>query len=91
MISSEDGRAACADRLDLVDAAYTSPGGAAAQALKRNYCGKCPIASECLTAAMERREEGVWGGTSPHTRSRRGGPKWSIRSGVRGTYKRKSA
>ena len=65
--------AACADRLDLVDAAYKRPGGSQADELKRRYCPHCPIALDCLTQAMERREEGVWGGTTPYVRTMHGG------------------
>ena len=66
--------AACADRLDLVDAAYARPGGPQAERLKLICTTGCPIAAACLTMAMTQREEGVWGGTSDGMRTRHGGP-----------------
>jgi len=74
MLNLDAPRANCADRLDLVDATYTSPGGAAATLLKEHYCKHCPIATACLTEAMLHHEGGVWGGTTPHIRTRAGAP-----------------
>ncbi len=68
------GRASCTDALDLVDAAYARPGGPAAKQLG-DLCRTCPIAHGCLDHAMTQREDGVWGGTSPYTRTAHGGPK----------------
>lgn len=59
--------AACADRLDLVDAAFKHPGRADEL---RKLCRRCPIAAACLDHAMSQREAGVWGGTSPNARTR---------------------
>lgn len=76
MLNTDAPRAACADRLDLVDAAYARPGisgqeSKAVADLKR-LCRTCPIAEACLTEAMLRREYGVWGGTTPYMRTTHG-------------------
>ncbi len=76
----EEGRAACADRLDLVDAAYISPGKADEL---RALCDRCPIARACLVAGMGG-EAGVWGKTAPHWRSRHGSAHWYGRHTKRG-------
>ena len=73
MVPLDAPTAACAARLDLVDAAYARPGGPQAAVLKL-MCKDCPIARVCLDMAMTRREEGVWGGTSDGTRTRHGAP-----------------
>jgi hypothetical protein len=65
---------ACADRLDLVDAAYAKPGGPAGVQL-RQLCSTCPIWQDCLDRGM-RGEAGVWGGTGPTVRTRHGSPHW---------------
>jgi len=65
---------ACGDRLDLVDAAYARPGGPAARELQV-LCRHCPINHTCLDSAMRSHEWGVWGGTSPNTRTKRGAPR----------------
>jgi len=42
--------------------------GESVRAAKR-VCQQCPVRSECLEHAIERREsDGVWGGTSPRER-----------------------
>lgn len=44
--------------------------GASAEPAKR-VCARCPVAWQCLTAALVRNEpHGVWGGTSPRDRNR---------------------
>lgn len=68
-------RAACADRLDLVDAAFGEGNGrknrGATAELRDHYCGRCPIERACFVAGMgERRQGGVWGGTSGNQRTR---------------------
>jgi len=75
-------RPACADplHLGLVDAAFTRPGGPAADLMREQLCSTCPAASACLQEAMERGEWGVWGGTSPHARTRHGGAVPKIRT-----------
>lgn len=60
--------------LPLVDAAFDRPGGPAAEEMKATVCPGCPIGTACLAWAMDRREEGVWGGASPNLRTRRGAP-----------------
>ena len=74
MIALDAPTAACAVRLDLVDAAYTRPGGPEAGRL-RLLCVTCPLAEGCLAEAMIRREWGVWGATSDNMRTRHGGVK----------------
>lgn len=73
-LNGESPKAACADSLDLVDAAYDSPGSSKATMLKRLCLGGCPIATECLTFAMtsERHEWGIWGATGPNLRTNHG-------------------
>ena len=73
---SEDGIAVCSDPqyLPIVDKAYDRPGGDEAEWMKQNLCRPCPIAAECLDHAMQRREDGVWGATSPKLRTVHGGP-----------------
>ncbi|MER7820937.1 WhiB family transcriptional regulator [Streptomyces sp. NPDC096153] len=42
----------------------------------RNICGRCPVVSECLNAALEQNEvRGIWGGLSPIQRFDLGGPR----------------
>ena len=67
-IPSSVGVAACSDpfALQLVDAAFTRPGGPAAQSLKDEFCSRCEIAAACLGQAMRNGEFGVWGATSPN-------------------------
>lgn len=66
-------RAACADHLNLVDAATDHPSSPAADQLKR-LCRHCPIARDCLTTAMEspKHEWGIWGATSSYERTLHG-------------------
>lgn len=68
-----NGKAACADRLDLVDAAAAKPGGLEAQDLKR-LCRHCPVRDDCLTWGMTHAEVGIWGGVSPQVRKKHGAP-----------------
>ena len=74
-LSADRGAAACGDRLDLVDEAYRKPGGPAGVELARHYCPRCPLALDCLSFAMTSRQEGVWGGATPHLRTKHGGPR----------------
>lgn len=68
---ADDQRPACADRLDLVDAAYLLPGADnTAAAELRRLCRHCPIAERCFVEAMAGDEHGVWAGTSPYDRTR---------------------
>lgn len=70
-----EGRAACADHLDIVDAAYDS-GSVEAPAVKymrRYLCPGCPIRSGCQDYAMLIEQGavnswGVWGSTTPRER-----------------------
>jgi hypothetical protein len=64
-------RAACSDRLDLVDAAFAHPGSASAHHFRDAYCAHCPIAEACLFAGIG--EWGLWGGTSPSWRTKHAG------------------
>jgi hypothetical protein len=66
-----DARPACADRLDLVDAAFARPGKSDEL---RALCADCPVATACLSLAMTRGEHGVWGGTGPKVRTQHGAP-----------------
>jgi hypothetical protein len=68
MIPITQGRAACGDHLDLVDAAYDRPGGPEAHLLREQVCPRCPIAELCFLEGAERDEGGVWGGVGPHQR-----------------------
>jgi hypothetical protein len=69
-------RANCSkpELLPLVDAAHARPGGPAAQEMKATVCPGCPIGTACLAWAMLWREDGIWGGVSPKTRTMRGAP-----------------
>lgn len=60
--------------LAVVDAAYERPGGPAGKQMREVICPGCPIGDACLAWAMCIREEGVWGGSSNHARTRHGGP-----------------
>jgi hypothetical protein len=75
-IPLDAGRAMCAhpDFLPLVDAATDKPGGPAAQKMKDVLCRHCPVADLCHSWAMTHPEVGIWGGTSPKTRTQRGAP-----------------
>lgn len=66
---------ACADPrlLPLVDKVFDKPGSRLAHDFRDRVCARCPVWEACLTEALERGEHGVWGGTSPHQRSRAGG------------------
>lgn len=37
--------------------------------LREVFCRRCPVRNECLLAALERREDGLWGGTSSRARA----------------------
>lgn len=69
-----DGGAACIERTDLVDAAFTKPGGPEARQLTKTLCPDCEIHTQCLAWAMRHGEYGVWGGTTPKQRTRAGAP-----------------
>lgn len=73
----EVGRAVCADpeHLPLVDAAAAKPGGPAAQEMKARLCRHCPVNQTCGAWAMTHAEAGIWGGTSPGWRGKRGAPR----------------
>lgn len=70
-VTALDARPACADRLDLVDAAYAHPSDSGEL---RALCAECPVAADCLAFAMVHGEYGVWGGTSPKGRTQHGAP-----------------
>lgn len=72
--------AACADRLDLVDASYSHPGSPEAYAL-RKLCTRCPIAATCLDLAMRHPEWGIWGATGPKKRTECGARSTRSRAG----------
>lgn len=76
-VTLEQGRATCSEpqHLPLVDAAFAKPGGPEAQEMKRTLCRTCPVAEHCLAWAMTHGEAGVWAGTSPNLRGRRGAPR----------------
>jgi hypothetical protein len=77
---------ACSDRLDLVDAAFDRPGGPAARELAERVCPTCPIWRECLYAALDSGEHGVWGGANERTRRRhvKRPPTYNLRAVDRG-------
>lgn len=70
-----DAHPVCADPewLPVVDAAFERQGGPEAHDLAKRACPICEVRSECLLLAMRNGEPGPWGGTSSHTRVRRGG------------------
>jgi hypothetical protein len=72
-IDGESPQAACATRLDLVDAAADNTTSREAELLKR-LCRTCPIATDCLMNAMNshQHEWGIWGATTPYTRTQHG-------------------
>jgi WhiB family redox-sensing transcriptional regulator len=37
----------------------------------RLICSTCPVRAECLAAALDGNERGVWGGLAEHERRRR--------------------
>lgn len=39
------------------------------------YCADCPVKQECLETALEIRDPGIWGGTTPTERARMYGAK----------------
>lgn len=63
MIPADAGRPACADRLDLVDAAFErgKAGNGAGRELAR-LCRSCPVAEACAAEFLARREYGTWAG-----------------------------
>lgn len=61
-------RAACEDKLDIIDDAFERPGGPAAHYLAEEICPSCPIWVECLEFAMAHGEHGPWGGTTERER-----------------------
>lgn len=69
-------RVPCAqpEHLTLVDAAFAKPGGPDAQRMKTDLCTGCPNGHRCLAWAMTWREDGIWGGTGPNSRTRHGAP-----------------
>lgn len=70
-VSLDQGRAACADHLDLVDAAAEKPGGPEARQMKRELCRTCPVLQACgLWAYTHVEPAGIWAGTSPKQRTR---------------------
>jgi hypothetical protein len=75
-VKADGPRAHCAkpELLPLVDAATARPGGPAAHQMKTTICPGCPIGDACLAWAMGQHEDGIWGGTGPNTRTRRGAP-----------------
>lgn len=70
-------RATCSDpaHLPLVDEAYRRPGGPAGQQMRDQLCARCPIQELCLDEAMAHGEWGIWGGSSPYSRTQHGGTK----------------
>ena len=73
---SDGPRANCADPtlLAVVDAAFDRPGGPAGAEMRDRVCPGCPIGNECLDWAMRWREDGIWGGIGPKSRTERGAP-----------------
>lgn len=68
------GDAACADHIDLVDAAFTRPGGPDAHQLANDICPTCTTAPQCLAWAMTHGEYGTWGGATQRQRTNAGAP-----------------
>lgn len=73
-IDGESPRAACADSLHIVDATYDRPASAWVVEQLQKLCRECPLKTECGTAAMQRHEDGVWGGMTGRTRTQLGAP-----------------
>jgi hypothetical protein len=71
---------ACLDPgfLPMIDAAFERPGGPESKWIKEHLCAYCPLRSQCLERAMTHGEAGVWGGTTPKTRSNRGAPNYRM-------------
>lgn len=71
------GRAACSApaHLPLVDAAMAKPGGPHGDTMREQLCRHCPVVDPCYAWAMAHGERGIWGGTSPGWRTRRGAPR----------------
>ena len=42
------------------------------------YCRRCPVANQCLFAAIRDEEHGVWGGTTPAEREALRRWEWSL-------------
>jgi len=60
--------AACLDVVDEVSF-FPDPEDLVGIAQAKAICSTCPVASECLTWAIETNQsEGVWGGHTPHER-----------------------
>jgi len=60
--------AACLDLVDEVSF-FPDPEDLVGIAQAKAVCSTCPVASECLTWAIETNQsEGVWGGHTPHER-----------------------
>lgn len=75
-VGSDDPVALCSDPavLPLVDLAFERPGSETARYMADTLCRRCPVAGQCLDWAMSQREWGVWGGTTPKTRTQHGAP-----------------
>lgn len=46
------------------DPMYPNPEDTQTEAYAKSLCARCPVIAECLNAALDRNEQGVWGGTT---------------------------
>jgi WhiB family redox-sensing transcriptional regulator len=49
---------------------YPARGDRGANAYAKSLCNTCPLIDPCLAGAMERKEQGIWGGTTERERAR---------------------
>lgn len=50
---------------------FPEPDDVGGIALAKSVCAVCPVSDDCLSFAVEaRQEEGIWGGTTPAERKR---------------------
>ena len=50
------------------DPMFPNPEDEQTEAYAKSLCARCPVKSECLATALDRNEQGVWGGTTQDER-----------------------
>ena len=50
------------------EAFYAEENRETVEFIKQKFCADCPVRDVCLAAALQRGEQGVWGGTTTHDR-----------------------